>query len=194
MFCTESVRGVSTLTLKVSKREAHCQCKFCTVYVLWICSTSTCTQGTKSNFHKRDCWHAPPKRRMGGGYRAGGRHVRVAQDLVGLPPLNILSPEQRHAHRTAVAGVRSLALACRGEYSRHGGVHRATEKPMGSFLVIPVEERRVPVAEGFRLHLERAAGLTFPPEPRREALAGGAPERRGVCRGNTSAGVGDERQ
>ena len=67
-------------------------------------------------------------------------------------PLGVLTPEQQHAYRTAVARVRSLALTCLGEYSRHGGVHRATEKPMGSFLVIPVEKRRAPVAEGFRLH------------------------------------------
>ena len=79
-------------------------------------------------------------------------------------PLGVLTPEQQHAYRTAVARVRSLALTCRGEYSRHGGVHRATEKPMGSFLVIPVEKRRAPVAEGFRLHLQRAAELTFPPD------------------------------
>ena len=71
---------------------------------------------------------------------------------LGFLPLGVLTPEQQHAYRTAVARVRSLALTCRGEYSRHGAVHRATEKPMGSFLVIPVEKRRVPVAEGFRLH------------------------------------------
>ena len=67
---------------------------------------------------------------------------------------------------------RTVELAwCTVAQTRHGGAHRAADKPMGSRLVLPVDERRVPIVDGFRPHLEFAATLPFPPDARLAAAA-----------------------
>jgi hypothetical protein len=62
-----------------------------------------------------------------------------------------------------------LSLLFTPAYSRHGGGHRAADRPMGGVLVRPPEERRVSVQEGFRRHLDAAACLTFPMDSRLRA-------------------------
>ena len=47
-------------------------------------------------------------------------------------------------------------------FTRHGGGHRTSDQPMGGRLILPVEERRVRVAEGFRAHVDAALPLPFP--------------------------------
>ena len=89
--------------------------------------------------------------------------------LAFLPP-NFLSEKQRHLYDRIVTSIRSRTL-CSVEHSRHGGAHRAFDKPMGGLLVLPLHERRVQVAAGMREHLDRASRLSFPLDSRLRATA-----------------------
>ena len=85
-------------------------------------------------------------------------------------PEGHLTPGQRSAFKEIVANVRGRTL-CWPEKERHGGLHRAADRPMGGILVLPVSQRRVPIAVGFRRHLNRAATLGFPLDSRLRASA-----------------------
>jgi hypothetical protein len=76
-------------------------------------------------------------------------------------PSDFLSDADQAAFRAGVETVRTHAFF-QVQYSRHGGAHRAADKPMGGVLVRPPDERRVPIVDGFRRHLNFAAGLPFP--------------------------------
>jgi hypothetical protein len=54
-------------------------------------------------------------------------------------------------------------------YSRHGGSHRSIDRPMGGILVLPPDQRRVSVTDGFRAHLDAASALPFPLDSRLRA-------------------------
>jgi hypothetical protein len=75
-------------------------------------------------------------------------------------PAGTLDSAATASFHEAVAQMRSRAL-CKVTYSRHGGAHRSADRPMGSLLVAPLADRRVPVAAGFRLHLDGASQLPF---------------------------------
>ena len=92
-----------------------------------------------------------------------------ASALSFLPP-GLLSPSDNATYHTAVADIRASAV-CPATYSRHGGAHRTADRPMGGVLVLPVEQRRVPIASGFRAHLDTAALLPFPYDSRLRASA-----------------------
>ena len=85
-------------------------------------------------------------------------------------PDGILSNASVRAVKQHIIAVRSIA-PCIVPYSRHGGAHRAADKPMGGKLVLPLEERRVSVEVGFRRHLDVAAPLPFPLDSRLRASA-----------------------
>ena len=86
-------------------------------------------------------------------------------------PGGILTPAELSAYHRDVGAARGLAR-CRRPYSRHGGSHRsARDRPMGSLLVQPLQLRRVPVAAGFRAHLDAATTLDFPLDSRLRASA-----------------------
>ena len=70
-------------------------------------------------------------------------------------PKGFLRSEDEQLIRSSTELLRNHT-ACLVEYSRHGGGHRAADRPMGGVLVLPVHERRVPIAAGFRAHLDRA--------------------------------------
>ena len=86
-----------------------------------------------------------------------------------LPPGTLTSDEVK-TFADAVKEVRGRAYFLT-PYSRHGGLHRAADKPMGSKLVRPPQERRVTVTEGFRAHLDAAIQLPFLPDARLRATA-----------------------
>ncbi|MDC0526132.1 hypothetical protein OAO87_03940, partial [bacterium] len=71
------------------------------------------------------------------------------------------------------SSVRSLRAAARvrATFSRHGGMHRSTDHPMGGLLVRPLHERRVRVEDGFRAHLDAAMDLPFLHDSRLRATA-----------------------
>ena len=66
------------------------------------------------------------------------------------------------------------------EYSRHGGAHRLTDRPTGGKMILPADQRRVRIVEGFRAHLLAAANLPFLPDSRLRATA---PRCRPSCEG-----------
>ena len=90
-----------------------------------------------------------------------------ASALAFLPP-GTLSPAENSTFHAAVDKIRAAAV-CMVEHSRHGGAHRSADKPMGGILVLPVSQRRVPIAVGFRAHLDAAALLPFPLDSRLRA-------------------------
>ena len=89
---------------------------------------------------------------------------------LGFLPEGHLSAQQREAFAADVARVQAAAV-CAKPYSRHGPAHRSADQPAGSLLVLPLAERRVPVAEGFRRHLDHARHLGFPYDSRLRAAA-----------------------
>ena len=84
-------------------------------------------------------------------------------------PLHFLSESDRSTFSSAVADLRLFALAAVPSYSRHGGSHRSADRPMGGLLVLPPDQRRVSVVQGFRAHLDAAAVLSFPLDQRLRA-------------------------
>ena len=90
-----------------------------------------------------------------------------ASALAFLPP-GTLSPTENATFHAAVAKIRAAAI-CATEHSRHGGAHRSADRPMGGVLVLPVNQRRVPIAIGFRAHLDAASLLPFPLDSRLRA-------------------------
>ena len=96
------------------------------------------------------------------------RLVAPSSSLDFLPP-GFLSASDRAIFSSSVADLRLFALAPVSSYSRHGGSHRAADRPMGGILVLPPEQRRVSVVEGFRRHLDAASILGFPLDQRLRA-------------------------
>ena len=71
----------------------------------------------------------------------------------------------------AVVDELRLVLPAGVKFDRHGGRHRLADRPMGGVLVLPLHERRVPIADDMRGHLDAAAVLSFPPDARLRASA-----------------------
>ena len=94
----------------------------------------------------------------------------TTSSAVDFIPADILSQEELRLYHRITERSRDHVL-CDVQYSRHGGAHRQADKPMGSKLVLPLHERRVKVAVGFRRHLDAAAPLPFPLDARLRASA-----------------------
>ena len=85
-----------------------------------------------------------------------------AKDPLDFLPVGHLTSAQWATYDTVGAEVAAMSQECRVPLSRHGGAHRSADRPMGGVLVLPPEQRRVSVVEGFRRHLDAAAPLPFP--------------------------------
>ena len=96
--------------------------------------------------------------------------ARCAVSSLRFLPAGHLDAAQSRLFNESVAQIRGSAV-CLVAHSRHGGAHRSADRPMGSVLVAPPEERRVQVVEGFRSHLDAASLLPFPPDSRLRAAA-----------------------
>ena len=86
---------------------------------------------------------------------AGNGARRSSLDFV---PSHVFSSTEWALISATTASIAEHAM-CTVPYSRHGGAHRSADRPMGSTLVRPLHERRVPIADGFRLHLEASSLL-----------------------------------
>jgi hypothetical protein len=85
-------------------------------------------------------------------------------------PHDVFSSGEWLQYRVAVQTL-AEANVLQPSYSRHDGAHRTGDHPSGGLLVLPLSQRRVPVAEGFRAHLNAATGLSFLPDARLRATA-----------------------
>ena len=56
-------------------------------------------------------------------------------------------------------------------FSRHGGAHRSTDRPMGGLLILQPHLRRVSTVVGYRAHVDKAAVLPFPLDARLRSSA-----------------------
>jgi len=92
----------------------------------------------------------------------------LSSSLDFLPP-GFLSAGDKAIFSSAVADLQLVALAPVPAYSRHGGSHRSADRPMGGTLVLPPDQRRVSVVQGFRAHLDAASTLGFPLDQRLRA-------------------------
>jgi hypothetical protein len=92
-----------------------------------------------------------------------------AKDPLDFLPVGHLTSAQWATYKTVGAEVAAMSQECRVPLSRHGGAHRSADRPMGGVLVLPPEQRRVQVVEGFRRHLDAAAPLPFPLDSRLRA-------------------------
>ena len=99
------------------------------------------------------------------------------RSAIGFLPIGAVAPDLFLRYHRAVDSLRR-ATVCRTAHSRHGAKHRSADKPMGSVLVLPPDERRVSVSAGFRLHLEAATELQFPADAR---MSPGALPRDTLC-------------
>ena len=71
----------------------------------------------------------------------------------------MLNSSEATAYGQTVEQIRIMAECAAEPYNRHGGDHRAEDRPSGSLLVKPPEERRVPVVEGFRAREAAGGGV-----------------------------------
>ena len=94
-----------------------------------------------------------------------------AKDPLDFLPVGHLTSAQWATYKTVGAEVAAMSQECRVPLSRHGGAHRSADRPMGGVLVLPPEQRRVQVVEGFRCHLDAAAPLPFPLDSRLRATS-----------------------
>ena len=95
-------------------------------------------------------------------------HPKASASALAFLPPGTLSPAENATFHAAVEKIRAAAV-CMVEHSRHGGAHRSADRPMGGVLVLPVDQRRVPIAVGFRAHLDAASLLPFPLDSRLRA-------------------------
>ena len=80
-----------------------------------------------------------------------------AIDFAGLP-----LPPECAAYPEVVTGLRAEKLYL-GAYARHE-LHKTPDAPGGSRLVLPVEQRRVPISRGYAAHFEHAKGKLHEPD------------------------------
>ena len=114
-----------------------------------------------------------------------------AIDAGAFVPNGTLSPADWAAIRDVANNVRGRAL-CSQLFSRHAGVERAADQPMGGKIVQPLHQRRVPIWSGMRLHFNRAKRLGFPLDSRLRA-AGLSPPLHCAIRVSASLGQNLER-
>ena len=91
-------------------------------------------------------------------------------DPLDFLPAGLLSAEELAAVAAAAERIATRA-PCRRVFSRHGGMHRSADLPMGGRLVQPVADRRVKVSAGFGPHMDAAVGLPFPLDARLRAAS-----------------------
>ena len=94
----------------------------------------------------------------------------VAPSAGAFVPTHLLDPVQWNLLHAATTRIAHAALV-NTVHSRHGGHHRAADKPSGNLLVKPVDERRVHVVDGFREHIDAALTLPFMRDSRLRASA-----------------------
>jgi hypothetical protein len=94
----------------------------------------------------------------------------AATSSLAFVPAGTFNSSHTALFEQAIQALRGAA-PCISEYSRHGGAHRSATRPMGGILVLPPEQRRVRVVDGFRTHLDAASLLHFPLDSRLRASA-----------------------
>ena len=81
------------------------------------------------------------------------------------PALDFVAADLRQAHgevyRDAVASFRSRAV-CTPPRGRYTAQHRGSPRTVGERLVLPVQERRVPIAASYEWHFLFATRLSWP--------------------------------
>lgn len=102
---------------------------------------------------------------------AASSPCRSCPSSLSFLPEGYLSPAHQALLDHAVSSIRLLAHCRSTPYVRHGGHHRSADRPMGGLLVLPLNERRVPIADGFRSLLDAASLLPFLPDSRLRASA-----------------------